>query len=196
MTMRLFPKPRTPDEPAPERRPSDLPSGLATLEPGESLLASAQDDQTGHWLLLTTWRLLERAEDGSTALDLPWFQVDTGAWDPDEWTLRASFVGEEPDSTWTLRRSTGPGKVPEAFRDRTTASVVLVRAIDLGWRRTARVVIRTDLRSRELLEQVILDPATDPKDQAVRRQVHVARQELRGQVGLPPVPEGPSAEPR
>lgn len=172
----------------PSTRPEAAPEAvLADLDRGERVLATAQEDMTGHWLVLTTWRLLERAEDGSTVLDQPWLAVDTGAWDPDAWLLTVSFVEGSPPRQWALQRRTGPGMVPEVFWDRTTASVVLTRAVDLGPRRTARVTVRKDLRSRELSEQVLLGRGSRPTDAELMRHVLIARQEVRGQVGLAPV---------
>ena len=189
--MRLWKKRPTrtigPDLPAPASSPGDVPdAALAGLGPGEKVVATAQDDATGHWLVLTLWRLLERTPEGQDVLDRPWHEVDTGAWDPDAWTLTASFV-DRATRQWRLQSRTGPGRIPEVFRDRTTASVVLVRAVDLGPRRTARVTIRTDLRTRELSEQVLLGRGSRASDQELAEQVHVARQDLRGQVGMDPV---------
>ena len=173
----------------PERSAEDVPQGAREpLGRGEQLLASAQEDSAGHWLLLTTWRLLERTDDGETLLERAWHEVDSGAWNPETWTLAASFVDGLEGRQWTLRRLTGPGLVPEVFRERTSASVVLTRVVDLGPRRSARVTVRNDLRTRELVEQVLLGRGSRPDDEALREQVLLARQELRGQVGMDPTP--------
>lgn len=170
-------------------RPDEVPaSALVPLGRGERLIASAQEDGTGHWLLLTTWRLLERTEDGATVLDRPWHEVDAGAWNPDTWALAVTFVDGLDARQWVLQSRTGPGSVPEAFHERVSASVVLLRVIDLGPRRGARVSIRTDLRTRGLHEQVILSRGARPDDAEFAHDVLIARQELRGQVGLDPVP--------
>ncbi|WP_122261601.1 hypothetical protein [Ornithinimicrobium cerasi] len=188
--MPLFRRPRRVigvETPPPTTRPRDVPaSARLPLERGEQLLASAQEDAGGHWLLLTSWRLVERTDDGRTLLERPWHEVDAGVWDPDTWVLGVSFVDGLDGRQWGLRLRTGPGMVPEVLRDRTTASVVLVRAVDLGRPRTARVTIRTDLRTRDLVEQVILGRGARPDDRELSAQVHLARQELRGQVGLDP----------
>lgn len=188
--MSLFRRRQAEAEPAmtrPERSADDVPQGArAQLGRGEQLLASAQEDAAGHWLLLTTWRLLERTEDGQTLLERAWHEVDTGAWNPETWVLAASFVDGQEGRQWSLRRLTGPGMVPEVFRERTSASVVLTRIVDLGPRRSARVTVRNDLRTRELVEQVLLGRGSRPDDEALKQQVLLARQELRGQVGMDP----------
>lgn len=191
--MRLWRRPTRvigPPVPPPEAKADDVPEAvLRGLPRDEQVFASARDDGTGHWLVLTGWRLLERTTDGEDVLEVPWTQVDTGAWDPDAWALSVILV-DGSTRRWVLQRLTGPGRVPPVFRDRTTASVVLVRAIDLGPRRTARVTIRKDLRTRELSEQVLLGRGSRPADVELAKQVHIARQDLRGQVGMPPVPAG------
>lgn len=174
--------------PPPARRPDDVPADARVeLARGERLLACAQEDSQGHWVLLTTWRLVERTEDGRTVLERPWHEVDAGVWNPDTWALSVSFVDGLQGRQWVLRQRTGPGSVPEVFRERTSASVVLTRTVDLGPRRRARVSVRTDLRRRVLLEQVLLGRGTRGDDPELAAQVHLARQELRGQVGLDPV---------
>ncbi|AXH95002.1 hypothetical protein [Ornithinimicrobium avium] len=176
----------------PEERPDDVPRAvLADLGRGEQVLASAREDDGGRWVVLTTWRLLERTPEGETLLDRPWHLVDTGAWDPEAWTLSVSFVdGHEPRG-WRLQRLTGPGRVAGVFRDRTTASVVLTRAVDLGPRRTARVTVRKVLRTRELREQVILGHGARAGDPDLAARVLAARQELRDQTGMDPLPQRP-----
>ncbi|MDO5741128.1 MAG: hypothetical protein Q4P07_13380 [Ornithinimicrobium sp.] len=162
-------------------------AALPQLQRHERVLATAQEDVTGHWLVLTTWRLLERTPDGMTVLELPWHGIDSGAWDPDTWTLTVSFVDGGQARQWVLQRRTGPGRIPEIFHERTSASVVLIRAVDLGRGRTARVTIRKDLHNRELLEQVLMGRGSRAADGPLMEQVLIARQEVRGQVGMDPV---------
>ncbi len=181
-----------PQVPPPEGRPGAVPRvALPDLGRGEQVLATAREDAGGRWLVLTTWRLLERAEDGTTLLERPWHEVDTGSWNPDTWVLSVLFVDGLHGRQWQLQRLTGPGRVPEVFRDRTTASVVLTRAVDLGRRRTARVSVRTVLRTRELTEQVLLGRGSRADDVELSTEVEKARRELREQAGMEPVP--PSA---
>lgn len=177
-----------PEVPPPEGRPGDVPRvALPELGRGEQVLATAREDGSGHWLVLTTWRLLERTVDGRTVLERAWHEVDTGSWNPDSWALSVLFVDALSGRQWVLQRETGPGKVPEVFRDRTTASVVLTREVDLGPRRSARVSLRTDLRTRELQEQVLLGRGSRADDEELAAQVLAARRELREQAGMDPV---------
>lgn len=182
------PAPGVPQVPDPVSR-------AAALERGQKVLAGAQDDHTGHWVLVTPWRLVvvDPAAFGESArvVDRPWRDVDAGGWDPHTGTLTVSWVGHGAALAWRLWSRTGPGRVPEAFRERVQASVVLTRSVDLGSGRRVRVVIRKDLRTRELHEQVLLGATTRGDDPALARAVAEVRRELRDQVGLPP--ELPSA---
>lgn len=153
---------------------------------GEQVLAVAQDDLTGAWIALTTYRLMTLTDVGEVALDRPWHEVDTGAWDPDSATLSLSWVGGSGGLQWQLRQRTGPGGVPQVLRDRVSASVVLVREVDLGSRRTARVSIREVLGTRELVDQVLRGRGARGDDQELKREIARCRRDLREQVGLPP----------
>lgn len=159
----------------------------ASLGRREQVLAGARDDHTGGWVLVTTWRLVLVDTSGGVGMERAWLEVDAGAWDPDTATLSVTWVGGGRGQQWQLRSRTGPGRVPEAFRERVSASVVLARHLDLGERRSARVVIRKALDSRELVEQVLLGRHTRPDDPEVAAEVGRARAEVRDQVGLPPV---------
>lgn len=161
---------------------------MPELQRGEKVLATAQEDVGGHWVVLTTWRLLERTIDATSVAERCWHEVDTGAWDPDTGVLAVDFVDGLGPRRWQLRDVTGPGSVPAVLRDRTTASVVLTRGVDLGPRRTARVTVRKVLHSRELVEQVLLGPGSRLVDAELSRAIHEARQDVRDQAGLDPDP--------
>lgn len=175
--------------PPPQRAPKDIPrEALPELARGERVLAVAQEDASGNWLVLTTYRLLERSAEGMTALERPWHEVDTGTWDPDLWVLSVSFTDGLNGRQWQLKSQTGPGEVPQVLRERTTATVVLMRVVDLGRHRTARVTVRKDLATRELDEQVILGRGARTDDAELMAAVDRARADLRNQTGLPPAP--------
>lgn len=176
--------------------PDDVPKGNPTppeavlsaagLGSGEKLHAAARDDWDGSWVLATTWRLVTVTDEGQVQLDRRWLAVDSGSWDPDTYQLGVSWVDGTPVTQWRLRSSSGPGRLPDTLHDRVSASVVLTRHVDLGPGRTARVVIRKDLSTRELHEQVLVDRAARAADTELRDEVARARTEVRTQVGLPP----------
>lgn len=176
-------------------RPVDLPAPVldeVAPERREHVLAGAQDDDTQEWVVITTWRLVVVDESGigghRVCLDRPWYDVDTGAWDPDTGVLSITWVDGARAGQWRLRTRTGPGLVPVSFRERVQSSVVLTKAVDLGPRRGARVVIRTDHRTRDLVEQVIRGRGTRADDAELAAAVLAARIELRDQVGMQPPP--------
>lgn len=180
--------------PPPQRTPRDIPrAALPELARGERVLAVGQEDGAGRWLVLTTLRLLERSPEGMSLLDRSWHEVDTGTWNPDLWMLSVSFVDGLHPRQWQLKTQTGPGDLPQVLRERTTATVVLMREVDLGPRRSARVTIRKDLATRELTEQVILGRAARTDDTELMAAVDRARDDLRTQTGLPTVPPAADA---
>ena len=75
-------------------------------------------------------------------LSRPWHLVDAGLWSGEDGSLRVTWVDGERPARFVL---TEPGMLPETLRERVQASVVLAEALDLGGRRTARVVVRKDL---------------------------------------------------
>ena len=86
-----------------------------------------------------------------------------------------------PPSQWVFRE---PTRLLETVRERVQASVVLTQELALGTRRTGRVVIRQDLASGEMVEQVLLGRGVRPDDAGVQDAVDGALAYLREQVGL------------
>lgn len=168
----------------------------AGLQRRERVLAGAQDDMTGSWVVLTTFRMIVVSQ---TAVESarPWLEVDAGSWDPESGALSLTWVGGGRAMQWRFLKRTGPGRVPETFRERVSASIVLQEHLDLGGGRTARVVIREDLSTRELREQVLLGRRARADDAELAEQIRGVRTLLRDQVGMPVVLplEGAEEEP-
>ncbi|MBD3783793.1 MAG: hypothetical protein IE926_12735 [Micrococcales bacterium] len=167
------------------RRPA-VPAEVARLVApagGEKLLAWATDD---HGATLVAGRqrvhLVSPGPDGAPVLALsrPWHLVDAGTWS-DEGVLRLTWVDSEPP----LRlRLTEPGMLPETLRERVQASVVLAESLDLGQRRTAKVVVRRDLATHALLTQAVLGRGVRADDPDVAEQLRAGLARVREQVGL------------
>lgn len=151
----------------------------------DKLAAAAWDELGQQWVLATHTHLAVVAQDGEVRRSRPWLEVDGGAWDPDSDTLRVTWVNGSEPSRWTFTGA-GAHAFTDTFRDRVEASVVLVREVDLGPGRTARVAIRKDLATRELVDQVVAGPRVSPDDTELHEQVAVVRAALRDQTGLPP----------
>jgi hypothetical protein len=75
--------------------------------------------------------------------------------------------------------------LPETVRERVQASVVLSTRLVLGDQRSARVAIRQDFATRDLIVQTILGLQTRADDPEVQAHVEAALAHLRDQVGLP-----------
>lgn len=166
------------------RRGDKLPDGVRPaleLRGGERVLAWARDEASGAVVVGTNHRLGAVASTGERTLERPWHLVDAGTWSSDLFQLTVTWVDGERPSQWVFRE---PTLLPETVRERVQASVVLAQQLSLGNRRTGRVVIRQDLASGELVEQVLLGRGVRPGDPGVQAALDGALAHLREQVGL------------
>ncbi|QIM21134.1 hypothetical protein G7075_08340 [Phycicoccus sp. HDW14] len=95
--------------------------------------------------------------------------------------LRVTWVDGEPPVRVVL---TEPGELPETLRERVQATVVLAETIDIGQRRSAKVVVRRDLATNALLSQAVLGRGVRSDDPGVAEQVRAGLARVREQVGL------------
>ncbi|WP_299447993.1 hypothetical protein [uncultured Phycicoccus sp.] len=167
------------------RRPQ-VPDDVAAVIPlaaGEKLLAWATGEQ-GLTVVAGRHRLYvvtaAPGSDPTLVLDRPWHLVDAGTWS-EEGVLRVVWVDGRPPLRVVL---TEPGMLPETLRERVQASVVLAETLDLGGRRTAKVVVRRDLATRRLLSQAVLGTGVRSSDPGVDEQVRAGLARVREQVGL------------
>jgi hypothetical protein len=151
------------------------------LEAGDRVVAACPDGATSEVLVASTHHLSIVASDGGMRLRKPWHLVDTGRYDDDADVLHVTWVDRDPDLALHVG---GHRPFLQAFRERVQASVVIADSLDLGSGRTARLVIRKDLRQDRLLDQVILGPGVRLGDPGVRPRIGAARRMLREQVGL------------
>lgn len=171
---------RDPKPPADLVRTLDLPRG-------EKVLAFAVDDNTGATVAATTTELVT-VSDGQVLTRRPWFEVDTGGWSPDTWTLSITWVDGGRGSQYTFKEV--ETRMPEVFHERVRASVVISGALPTtGRAQSGHVAIRKDLRTGEMFDQVVLARRTNAADPQVAAEVDRLRIELRDQVGLAPVAE-------
>jgi hypothetical protein len=168
------------------RRPraSQVPEAARAAIPlgrGERLLSWAVDDTGGATVVASNHRLYAVSAAGEVSLARPWHLVDAGVWSHDTYQLSVTWVDRGRPAEWVFRE---PTLLPETVRERVQASVVLAQKVELGERRTARVVIRQDLATGDLLDQVVLGRRVQDSDPGVREQTGAALAELREQVGL------------
>lgn len=168
-----------------ERVPDDVRAALASVD---RVLAWALDDLSGARIVAGRHRLHVLPPEISARLETPeqvpgrsWHLVDSGVWDPSISVLTVTWVDHSP----VVRvRLTEPNGLPETLRERVQASVILSEDVDLGRDRSARVVIRRDLASGELLSQTLLGPGVTARDPGTLVQTEQALARLREQVGL------------
>lgn len=185
---------------------AELPAPVAKaldLARGERVLAFAMDDNTGAYVVATTYALAVVASAagasavGASAVGASaagssgferilrrrWLSVDAGAWEPDPPTLTVTWADGRRAGQWSFRDQ--PTQLPETVRERVQASVVLSTRLTLGDRRTGRVAIRQDFATGELVPQTILGRYARADDPEVQAHVQAALAHLRDQVGLP-----------
>jgi len=164
----------------------DLPPAIEKaleLAKGERVLAFAVDDNTGGYVVATTYALAVFTSSVERILRRRWLSVDAGAWEPVTATLTVTWADGRRAGQWSFRDQ--QTLLPEAVRERVQASVVLSTRLNLGDRRTGRVAIRQDFATRELIPQTILGRYARADDPEVQAHVQAALAHLRDQVGLP-----------
>ncbi len=145
------------------------------------MLAWSREGASGTVVVATNHRLYAVGADGSRLLARPWHEVDAGTWSSELGQLTVTWVDGGRPGQWVL----GPASLlPETVRERVQASVVLLQRVDLGPRRSARAVIRQDLGTGELVEQVVLGRGVRRDDPEVVMRSEEALAYLREQVGL------------
>ena len=154
-------------------------SVAVTGEDGGAVLACATA-AGGEVVVITQHRFVVLGEAASVLTSAPWHLVEGGAWESDVDTLVVSWVDGSPVARWPIPE---PGRLPEAFRERVQASIVLTEHLDLGPRRRVRVVLRKDLRTGQLLDQILLGRGVSLDDPGVREAAEATRLAMWEHVG-------------
>ncbi|HEY3534499.1 MAG TPA: hypothetical protein VGK60_02950 [Pedococcus sp.] len=166
------------------RRRDPLPAEVrSALDLGdrERVLSWARDDTSGAWVVATNHHLCAVEQDGEPSLARAWHLVDAGTWSSDLFQLTVTWVDGARPRQWVFHE---PTLLPETLRERVQASVVLAQQVTFGTRRSGRVVLRQDLATGELVDQVLLGRGVRPDDPGVQAAVDGALAYLREQVGL------------
>lgn len=165
------------------RRREVLPAdvwGRVLTAPGENILNGVVDLDGAVWLVTTNHRLAMVRSDGATGWQRPWHEVDHASWNTESGLLTVTWVdGDRPDQ-W---RVADERNFLETLRERVQSSVVLTEELRLRGRRTGRAVIRQDLATGELIQQVILGRGVSEDDEVLAAAAQ-ALAWLREQVGL------------
>jgi hypothetical protein len=150
------------------------------LGSGERVLSWAREAASGATVVATNHRLYAVDAAGTRTLARPWHEVDGGTWSPELTQLTVTWVDGSRPSQWVLGATS---LVPETLRERVQASVVLAQRIELGPRRWAKAVLRQDLASGDLVEQVVLGRGVRADDVEMTARTDAALAYLREQVG-------------
>lgn len=163
----------------PERLPSDVRAAVA-LAPRERVLSWGREVASGTTVVATNHALYAVDAAGERTLHRPWHEVDGGTWSAELASLTVTWVDGSRPSQWVLGATT---LVPETLRERVQASVVLAQRIELGPRRTAKVALRQDLATGDLVEQVVLGRGVRADDPELAARTDASLAYLREQVG-------------
>lgn len=173
------------------RRADDLPDDVVAAlreADGGKVLAAAPDADARAWLVASTYHLA-LVDPGRNRGELlvwsrPWHEVDAGSWSREAGMLTVTWADRSRPAQWRLGDGLRERVFLQTLRERVQASVVLGEDLPLSGRRTGRAVIRQDLRTGALVEQVVLG-------RGVREDAEVAAVTartlawLREQVGMP-----------
>lgn len=165
--------------------PADVASALEDVDGGRVLSAAPEADSRA-WLVAGRYdlSLVDPGRDEPLVWSRPWHEVDAGSWSREASQLTVTWVDRSRPGQWRLGDGQRERSFLQTVRERVTASVVLTEELALSGRRTGRAVIRQDLRTGALVEQVVLGRGVRP-DEEVSAASARALGWLREQVGLP-----------
>ncbi|MEO8830318.1 hypothetical protein [Lapillicoccus sp.] len=154
----------------------------------DRVLSGAGDADSRAWLVASSYTIsfVDPGQDAGDELvwSRPWHLVDAGSWSREASTLTLTWVDKAAPAQLRLGDGLGEREFLQTLRERVQASVVQTEELALSGRRTGRAVIRQDLRTGELLEQVVLGRGVREDDE-VRFAADRALTSLREQVGMP-----------
>jgi hypothetical protein len=173
------------------RRSDDLPADVVAAlreADGGKVLSAAPDSDSRGWLVAGIYELAlvdpGRPAGGALVWSRPWHEVDAGSWSREASTLTVTWADRSRPGQWRLGDGMRERVFLQTLRERVQASVVLGEELSLSGRRTGRAVIRQNLRTGELVEQVVLGRGVRQDDE-VAAVVARTLAWLREQVGMP-----------
>ena len=182
---------RATTDPLPEAVRQALP-----LDRGERLLATTPTRSPADprvWLVATTWRLAAATDDGHLGWARPWHEVDAAAWSREAAELTVSFVDGRRPLVFPLDQV---ATFLSVLRERVQASVVSAEQVPVPGARKARAVLRHDLRTGQIVEQLVLGRGGQVTE-AMQEAALPAFRRLREEVGMSPHgprPTGPDLD--
>jgi hypothetical protein len=172
-----------------DRRTDDVPPDVAaalTDVDGGRVLSAAPEADSRAWLVAGRYALtlVDPGRPEPVVWSRPWHEVDAGSWSRETSQLTVTWVDRSRPGQWRLGDGQRERTFLQTLRERVTASVVLAEELALSGRRTGRAVIRQDLRTGGLVEQVVLARGVQA-DEEVSAASARALDWLREQVGMP-----------
>jgi hypothetical protein len=165
------------------RRRPPLPAAVRSAVPlssGERVLAWARDDLTSAHVVATTHHVALVSADEGLAWRRPWHEVEAATWVGETQRLTVTWVDGSAPGSWQV---TEPSMIQQTLRERVQASVVLADEFRTTGRRTVRVVVRQDLSSGAIVEQVIAGRGARLDDPAVAAEAAQRLARLRSEIG-------------
>ena len=148
------------------------PAREAVCEPGERVLAFADEKYSRAVVVATTGHLSLVDEDGTVLERFSWVLVDSASWEPSTGTLTVSWTDGRRPIQWTVGDE-GHG-VAEALHERVASSVVVAVPLERNEREIGRAAIRRHPLTGELFPQLVWgrggrgrDPEKDEYGRAV-----------------------------
>jgi hypothetical protein len=139
--------------------PDDIAAALHRADAGK-VLSAAPDADSRAWLVAGTYELafLDPGRSAGEALvwSRPWHEVDSASWSREAGMFTVTWADKSRPGQWRLADGMRERVFLQTLRERVQASVVLGEELALSGRRTGRAVIRQNLRTGELVEQVVL----------------------------------------
>ena len=173
------------------RRSEDLPDDVVAAlrgADGGKVLSAAPDADSRAWLVASTYHLAlvdpGRPAGETLVWSRPWHEVDSGSWSREASMLTVSWADRSRPGQWRLGEGMHERVFLQTLRERVQASVVLGEELSLSGRRTGRAVIRQDLRTGDLVEQVVLGRGVRADEEVSAASARTLAW-LREQVGLP-----------
>jgi len=165
-----------------EPSPAEAVASGMRRAPGDRIMAAATDVTTGSIVVGTVQELVVLAPDGAEVVRHRWLDVDAGSWESTTGSVSVTWVDGSRGTQWMF----GPEEMrfPEVFRDRVEASRVLDAAVEDGGRTIGRAAIRKDLRTGELVPQLMYERRIRRDDAMAHLIGEQTLAELAEQVGL------------
>lgn len=158
-------------------------AGSVRLGRRDRVLASATETWRGCSVVATIHELIVVGPDGVEELRRRWLDVDAGGWENLTGTISVTWADGSRAHQWTFGPDAGR-RFAEAFRDRVQASVLLDAPVEGPQGRLGRAAIRRDLRTGDLIPQVLWDRRARRADPEVVAAGDAVLAALKERVGL------------